>query len=80
MPMMNWFRGATADMARVDDELRAHAELHMVHLDVAPEPTETGEGFNLPNLSDLFGGWGKTKDEQVKPASATEDIPQPAEK
>jgi hypothetical protein len=78
MPLMNWFRGATADMARVDDELRGHAELDMVHLDVAPEPTESGEGFKLPNLGDLFGGWGKTKDEQVKPASASEDIPSTA--
>jgi hypothetical protein len=80
MPMLSWFRGITADMARSGDELRAHAGLDMVHLEVAPEPTDNGEGFKLPSLGDLFGGWGKSKDEEVKPASVDEDLPPPAKK
>jgi hypothetical protein len=79
MPMLSWFRGISADMARGPDELWAHAALEMVHLDVAPEPTESGEGFKLPNLGSLFGGWGKPRDQEVKPAAATEDLPPPSE-
>jgi hypothetical protein len=63
MPLMNWFRGVSADAARGDDVLAAHAELDMVHLDVEPEPDESGEGFKLPSLRDLFGGFGKSNDE-----------------
>jgi hypothetical protein len=79
MPMLAWFRGISIEMARGRDELRAHAELDMVHLEVAPEPTDSGEGFKLPNLGQLFRGWGKSKDEEVKPASVDEDLPPPAE-
>jgi hypothetical protein len=78
MPMLSWFRGISADMARGPDELWAHAELSMVHLDVAPESTESGEGFKLPSLGQLFSDWGNSKDEEVKPTSAVEDIPPPA--
>jgi hypothetical protein len=80
MPMLDWFRGITADMARGSDELRVDAELDMVHLEVAPEPTDSGEGFKLPNLGNLFGEWGKSKDKEVKPASVDEDLPPPARK
>ena len=73
MPLMNWFRGASADVTRGNDALAAHAELDMVHLDIEPEPDESGEGFKLPSLRDLFGGWGRTNDEEVRPAAATED-------
>jgi hypothetical protein len=78
--MLSWFRGIEADTAGGPDELRAHAELEMVHLDVTPEPTESGEGFTLPSLGNLFGGWGKAKDENVKPASVDEDLPPPSER
>jgi hypothetical protein len=80
MPMLDWFRGLSADMAPGRDDLRFHAELDMVHLDVAPEPTESGEGFKLPSLGGLFGGWGKSQDKEVKPASAEEELPASAEK
>jgi hypothetical protein len=78
MPMLNWFRGINADLARGGDELRMYAELDMVHLEVAPVPTDSGEGFKLPSLGNLFGGWGKDKDDEVKPASVDEDLPPPA--
>jgi hypothetical protein len=74
MPLMTWFRGLTADVARVDDELTLHAELDMVHLDVGPpeDPEEAGGGLKLPGLGDLFGGFGGKKDEQVKRAANEE--------
>jgi hypothetical protein len=69
MPLMNWFRGLSADMARGPDELTAHAELDMVHQDVEPKADESGEGFTLPSIGDFFGGWGKTNTEsEAKPA------------
>ncbi|MCI0335505.1 MAG: hypothetical protein L0228_20045 [Planctomycetes bacterium] len=72
MPLMNWFRGLTAESARANDELTLHAELDMVHIEVGPpeDPEEAG-GLKLPGLGELLG-FGKTKDEQVKPASASE--------
>jgi hypothetical protein len=78
MPMLNWFRGIHADLARGGDELRVFAELDMVHLDVAPEPTDRGEGFKLPSFGNLFDGLGRSKDDKVKPASVDEDLPPPA--
>jgi hypothetical protein len=74
MPLMTWFRGLTADAAQVNDELWLNAKLDMVHIDVAPpeDPDATG-GFQLPNLGNLFTGFGAKKDEAVKPASHTED-------
>jgi hypothetical protein len=78
MPMLNWFRGIDAELARGGDELRVYAAVDMVHQDVAPEPTESGEGFKLPSFGNLFGGWGKAKDDKVSPASVDEDLPPPA--
>jgi hypothetical protein len=75
MPLMNWFRGLDADVARTNDELTLHAELDMVHIEVGPpeDPEEASGGFPIPGLNNLFG-FGK-KDAQVKPASATESPP-----
>jgi hypothetical protein len=74
MPLMNWFRGLDARVARVDDELTLHADLDMVHLEVGPpeDPDDASGGFKLPSLGGLFSGFGKT-DDQVKPASAREE-------
>jgi hypothetical protein len=76
MPLMNWFRGLDADVARNNDELTLHAELDMVHLEVGPpeDPEQSGGGL-LPNLGNLFSGFGAKKDEQVKPAASTEESP-----
>ena len=56
MPLMEWFRGLTLEVARVDsaDALTLHAELDMVHQDVAPPAANEG-GFKLPSLGGLFG-------------------------
>jgi hypothetical protein len=73
MPLMDWFRGLSADVARIEDELKLNATLDMVHIEVGPpeEPEPSGGGLNLPGLGDLFGGFGKKKDESVKPAAGT---------
>jgi hypothetical protein len=77
MPMMDWFRGVSADVARNGEDLMLHADLDMTHIEVGP-PEEPGadEGglLSLPGLRDLFGT-NRSKDEQVKPASADEDVP-----
>jgi len=77
MPMMDWFRGVSADVARDGEDLMLHADLDMTHIEVGP-PEEPGadEGglLSLPGLRDLFGT-NRSKDEQVKPASADEDVP-----
>jgi hypothetical protein len=75
MPLMNWFRGLDAEVGRANDELTLHADLDMVHIDVGPpeDPEEAGGGL-LPGIGNLLG-FGK-KDDQVKPASASEDQPQ----
>jgi hypothetical protein len=77
MPLMNWFRGADAEVARAGDELTLHAELDMVHLEIGPpeDPDSDDGGFKLPSFGDLLSGFGKKdeKDEQVKPASASEE-------
>lgn len=80
MPLMNWFRGLSAEAGRANDELSLHAALEMVHIEVGPpeDPDAAGGGLNLPNLGNLFG-FGAKKDESVKPASATEQSP-PAKK
>jgi hypothetical protein len=80
MPMMSWFRGLTAEAGRANDELSLHATLEMVHIEVGPpeDPAAGGGGLSLPNLGNLFG-FGAKKDENVKPASATEQLP-PAKK
>ena len=78
MPLMNWFRGLSADVARANDELTLHADLDMVHIEIGPpeDPEESG-GLKLPSLGNLFSGFGKKKDDQVKPASATEGASPP---
>ena len=78
MPLMKWFRGLTADVARVNDELWLNAQLDMVHIEVGPpEDPDAAGGLKLPNLGNLFSGFGAKKDEAVKPASATEEVPPP---
>ena len=81
MPLMNWFRGLTADAGRAGDELSLHAALDMTHIDVGPpeDPSGKSNGISLPGISDLFSGFGAKKDENVKPASGTEPAP-PAKK
>lgn len=66
MPLMEWFRGLSLEIARVDsaDVLTLHAELDMVHQEVAP-PEESGGGLKLPSLGGLFG-WGESKDDDAK--------------
>ncbi len=77
MPLMNWFRGLSADVARANDELNLHAALDMVHIKVGPpeDPEDAGGGLKLPGLGNLFSGFGAKKDENVKPASATGQSP-----
>jgi hypothetical protein len=76
MPLMNWFRGVNADVGRANDELTLHAELEMVHIEVGPpEDPEEVDGGLLQGLGNLLGGLGAKKDEQVKPASASEQQP-----
>jgi hypothetical protein len=78
MPLMNWFRGLSAEAGRSNDELTLHAALEMVHIEVGPpeDPDAAGGGISLPNLGNLFG-FGKKTDDQVKPASATEQASPP---
>ncbi len=77
MPLMEWFRGLSLEVARGDsaDALVLHAELDMVHQDVAPPAANEG-GFKLPSLGGLFG-WGSSQEESTQPASANEDISSP---
>jgi hypothetical protein len=82
MPMMNWFRGASADLTRDGSDFMLHAELDMVHIEVGPpEEPETGDDsiLSLPGLRNLFGGSSRKKDEEVKPASANEHDGAPRE-
>jgi hypothetical protein len=75
MPLMNWFRGLSAEVGRANDELTLHAALEMVHIEVGPpEDPNAGGGITLPSIGNLFG-FGAKKDENVKPASATESAP-----
>ena len=74
MPLMEWFRGLTLEVARVDsaDALTLHAELDMVHQDVTP-PEAAGEGgLKLPSLGGLFG-WGEAKEEAAKPYACSRE-------
>jgi hypothetical protein len=78
MPMMDWFRGVSADVTRGGDDFMLHAELDMVHIEVGPpEEPDTHESgiLSLPGLRNLFGGSSRTKDEEVKPTAAEEDLP-----
>jgi hypothetical protein len=75
MPLMNWFRGLSADVARIEDELWLNAQLDMVHIEVGPpeDPEDAeGGGLNIPGLGNLFSGFGKKTDDKVKPAAAEE--------
>lgn len=76
MPLMDWFRGLDALVARTNDELTLHADLDMVHLEVGPpeDPEQAGGGL-LPAIGNLIGGFGGKKDEKVKPAAASEKTP-----
>jgi hypothetical protein len=74
MPLMNWFRGMSAEVARANDAFTLHADLNMVRIEVAPPTAPKAGGFKLPSLGSLFGGSEeKMKDEEVKPASAEEE-------
>jgi hypothetical protein len=86
MPLMNWFRGLEAEVVRDDaaDALALHAELDMVHQEIAPPSEESDSGFKLPSLGNLLG-WGNSDekpDEKPKepPADAAEvpAVPPPA--
>jgi hypothetical protein len=82
MPLMDWFRGLSADVARIEDDLKLNATLDMVHIEVGPpeEPDSSGGDFKLPNLGEIFGGFGKKKDNEVKPAAASDKAVEPIEK
>jgi hypothetical protein len=76
MPLMQWFRGLTLEVARDDgaDALTARANLDMVHLDITP-PVETGEGPSF--LGGLLGGWGSKDSAGAKPADTKEKLSAP---
>ena len=76
MPLMQWFRGLTLEVARDDgaDTLSARANLDMVHIDVTP-PAEAGEGPSF--LGGLLGGWGSTKNDDAKPSQSKDALPSP---
>src|SRR4029078_2918777 len=61
MPLMNWFRGLSAEAGRANDELTLHAALDMVHIEVGPpeDPDAAGGGISLPNIGNLLGFGGK---------------------
>ncbi len=71
MPLMTWFRGLSADVARINDELWLNAKLDMVHIEVGPpeDPNGQGGGFGLPSLGNLISRFGAKKDEAVKSGS-----------
>ncbi len=75
MPMMSWFRGASADVARDSADFVLHADLDMMHIEVGPpEDPEANDDsiLSLPSLRRLFGGSERKKDEEVKPAARNE--------
>jgi hypothetical protein len=80
MPLMEWFRGLTLEVARVDsaDTLSLHAELGMVHQDVTPPEEASEGGLKLPSLGGLFG-WGGSKGEPQKATATREKLPGPSE-
>jgi hypothetical protein len=63
MPLMDWFRGLSLEVARLDsaDTLTLHAELDMVHQEIAPPEAAKEGGSLLPSLGGLLG-WGESKD------------------
>ncbi len=88
MPLMNWFRGLSLDMASDPNALMLHADLDMVHQDITPEADESGNGFTLPSISKLLGGWGSSDEKEKKDAPPQKpaaeapplELPPPAEK
>jgi hypothetical protein len=74
MPLMNWFRGLSADVAQANDELTLRAELEMVHIEVGPpeDPEDAEGGLKVPGLGNLFGFGGK-KDDNVKQTGVREN-------
>jgi len=70
MPLLDWFRGLTLDVGRVDaeDALVLHTELDMTHLDVAPAAEDNEDGGFFSNL---LGGWGGAQKEQAAPSNET---------
>lgn len=88
MPLMNWFRGLSLDVASDPNALLLHADLDMVHQDITPEADESGNGFTLPSISNLLSGWGSSDEKEVKKAQTEKpgedipalELPPPAEK
>jgi len=81
MPLMDWFRGLDLEVARLDgeDAFTLHAELDMVHQDVAP-PAENGNGgFNLSGLGSLLNGLSASPDDAKPPAAADDELPLPTD-
>jgi hypothetical protein len=69
MPLMQWFRGLSLEIARVDsaDALTLHAELDMVHEEVTPPEESSGDSL-LPSLGGLFG-WGSNSEKDSREES-----------
>jgi hypothetical protein len=80
MPLMNWFRGLSAEVARANDAFTLHADLEMVRIDVAPPTAPEAGGFKFPSLGSFFGGSDAKEDREVNPASGEEEISTPADK
>ncbi len=71
MPLLDWFRGMSLEVARIDDAVTLYAGVDMVHQEVTPSDDDSGGGLSLPNVSDLLGGWGASSQEK------TEELPEP---
>jgi len=75
MPLLEWFRGLNAEVARVDDEFTLHAVLDMTRIEVGlPKDSETKEAGGLlllRGIRDLFGSSGSNKGDPMEPTAAT---------
>jgi len=78
MPLMEWFRGLTLEVARVDatDSLTLHAELDMVHQDISPPAANKGNSI-FPSLGGLLS-WGKASADALPSRPNQETLPAPA--
>jgi hypothetical protein len=78
MPLMQWFRGLTLEVARDDgaDTLSARANLDMVHLDITPPAEDEGQDSGF--LGGLLGNWGSSKTSEAKPTEKKEVLPAPS--